>query len=152
MVSEFVVGAAWLLTVGKRAASPSPPLPFTGLAPRKPLAEPPDPHPEGDGFIALRRAGGIVRAAGGRGRLTLSALGVSLLVASCASFQPPVAGDHESVKYQADLAKCRAQAEKHAAQVANATPSSAARALFSSDQPEHDELTACMVGRGYRRL
>ena len=73
------------------------------------------------------------------------------LLASCASYDPPVAADHHSVKYQADLAKCHAQAAKRANQQANATPSSAIRALFASDRPEHDDETTCMIGRGYAR-
>ena len=75
-----------------------------------------------------------------------------VLLAGCASFQPPVSGDHASAKYQADLGKCRTQAAKHASQIANATPSAAFKSMFSSDRPEHDEETACMVGRGYPRL
>ena len=77
---------------------------------------------------------------------------LSLLLAGCASFDPPVGGNHTAAKYQADLAKCHAQAEKRASQIANATPSSAVKALFASDQPEHDDETSCMVARGYSRL
>ncbi len=75
-----------------------------------------------------------------------------LLLAGCAGFDPPVGGNHQSAKYQADLGKCHAQAEKRASQIANATPSSAVRALFTSDQPEHEDETTCMVARGYPRL
>ena len=74
-----------------------------------------------------------------------------LLLAGCAAYQPPVGGDHQSAKYQTDLAKCHTQAAKRASQVANATPSSAMLALFASDKPEHDDETACMIGRGYPR-
>ena len=77
---------------------------------------------------------------------------LGLLLAGCAGFDPPVGGDHHSVKYQADLQRCHTQAEKQASQIANATPSSAVRALFTSDQPEHDSETTCMVARGYPRL
>ena len=77
---------------------------------------------------------------------------LGLLLAGCASFDPPVGGDHKSAKYQADFAKCHAQAEKHASQIANATPSSAINALFASDKPEHEDEANCMVGRGYSRL
>ncbi len=76
----------------------------------------------------------------------------AVLLAGCAAFQPPVGGDHASAKYQADLVKCRTQAAKHATQIANATPTSAVKAMFTSDRAEHDEATACMVGRGYPRV
>ena len=76
---------------------------------------------------------------------------VGLLLAGCASFDPPVGGDHTSAKYRSDLAKCHAQAEKRASQIANATPSSAVNALFASDKPEHDDESNCMVARGFPR-
>ena len=73
-----------------------------------------------------------------------------LLLAGCASYDPPVAADRGSARYQADLARCHRQAEKRADQVANASPSSAVKALFTSDAPEHQDETRCMVSRGYK--
>jgi hypothetical protein len=75
-----------------------------------------------------------------------------LLATACASYDPPVAGDRHTPKFQADLDRCRRQAAKNAAIKANATPQSSVRALFQSDDAEHADLVSCMKFRGYKPL
>lgn len=74
---------------------------------------------------------------------------VCLLVAGCARYDPPVAGDHSSPKYAADLVKCRKQAALLASKKANATPQSAVMAVFDSGDAERTNVLTCMQGRGY---
>ena len=72
-----------------------------------------------------------------------------VLLAGCASYDPPVAGDHASVKYRADLVRCRKQASTAASRKANATPQSAFMALFDSGDQERQDVLTCMQARGY---
>ena len=72
-----------------------------------------------------------------------------LLVAGCAAYDPPMAGDHAATRYQLDLQRCRRQAATAAARIANATPQSAIRSAFSSDEPERADIRNCMQSRGY---
>ena len=77
-------------------------------------------------------------------------LALPLLLAGCAGYDPPMAGDHAAPRYQADLLKCRKQADVKARQVSGASPQSAIRAVFASDAPEHRDVAACMQSRGYK--
>lgn len=72
-----------------------------------------------------------------------------LLVAGCAGYDPPMAGDHTTVRYQTDLRRCRKQADSKATRAANATPQSSIRAVFESDDPERHDVVVCMQSRGY---
>jgi hypothetical protein len=78
---------------------------------------------------------------------TIFALG---LLAGCASYDPPMTGDHSTVKYQTDLQRCRKEASGIATRAANATPQSAIKALFASDDPERKTVQTCMQSRGYK--
>jgi hypothetical protein len=73
-----------------------------------------------------------------------------LLLAGCASYDPPMLGDHTTAKYQTDLQRCRKVAEGKADRAANATPQAAIRSMFASDEPEREDLTSCMRSRGYK--
>ncbi len=73
-----------------------------------------------------------------------------LLLAGCASYDPPMLGDHTTAKYQTDLQRCRKMAEDKAARAANATPQAAIRSMFASDAAEREDLTNCMKSRGYK--
>ena len=73
-----------------------------------------------------------------------------LLLSACAAYDPPVTGDHTAFRYQTDLQRCRKQADAAAARTANATPSSAVRAVFTSDEPERQQIRSCMQSRGYQ--
>ena len=79
----------------------------------------------------------------------LSVLVALLLLGGCAAYDPPMAGDHTAMRYQADLQRCRKQASADAARVANATPQSAIRALFTSNEPQREQVRTCMVARGH---
>ncbi len=75
---------------------------------------------------------------------------ILLGLAGCASsYDPPVAGDHAALRYQTDLQRCQKQASAAATRIANATPQSAVRALFTSDAPERKQIQDCMQSRGY---
>ncbi len=73
-----------------------------------------------------------------------------MLLAGCASsYDPPMQGDHKAIRYQTDLQRCQKQASAIASRTANATPQSAVRAIFASDEPERANLRSCMESRGY---
>lgn len=72
-----------------------------------------------------------------------------LLLAGCASYDPPMAGDHTTQRYQADLQRCQKQTSASAARVANASPQSAIRAMFASDEPQREQVRTCLQSRGY---
>ena len=74
---------------------------------------------------------------------------LAILPAACANYDPPMAGDHTAPRYQADAARCRKQASAAAARTANATPQSALRAAFASDEPQREAVRSCMQSRGY---
>ncbi len=73
-----------------------------------------------------------------------------LCLAGCAAYDPPMAGDHATFRYQTDLERCRKQADATAARAANATPTSAIRAVFASDEPKRQQIRSCMQSRGYK--
>lgn len=73
-----------------------------------------------------------------------------LLLAGCAAYDPPMVGDHTTLRYRQDLDRCRKQASAAATRAANATPQSAIRAVFASDQPARQQMIECMQSRGYR--
>jgi hypothetical protein len=71
-------------------------------------------------------------------------------LAGCASsYDPPMQGDHTATRYQTDLQRCQKQATATATRAANATPQSALRAIFASDEPERADMRSCMESRGY---
>ncbi len=78
-----------------------------------------------------------------------STVALALLLAACASYDPPFAGDHGAARYRTDLQRCQKQASAKATRAANATPQSSIRALFASDAPERQDMVACMQSRGY---
>ncbi len=82
--------------------------------------------------------------------LRLVAAAALLCLSACASYDPPMAGDHAAFRYQTDLDRCRKQADTAALRSANATPTSAIRALFSSSEPQRQQIRSCMQSRGYQ--
>ena len=76
-------------------------------------------------------------------------LALVILVAGCASYDPPVDGDRGSAKYKADLTRCQTDASKAASRKANATPQTAFMAVFDSGKQERQDVTACMLARGH---
>lgn len=76
-------------------------------------------------------------------------LTAALLLGACA-YDPPTKGDHDTVKYKSDLAKCQKQAAKTAAYTSGATPQAAIMSVFGSSEPEHQDIRTCMQSRGYR--
>ena len=76
-------------------------------------------------------------------------LAAALLLAGCSGYDPPMAGAHDTVRYQTDLRRCRKEADAKATRLANRTPETAAVALFSSDEPERQDVLACMKTHGY---
>ena len=71
------------------------------------------------------------------------------VLAGCSAYDPPLAGDHDTVRYQTDIRRCRKNADATATRKANATPQSAAMAVFASGEPERQDVIACMKARGY---
>ncbi len=84
-----------------------------------------------------------------RQRMRAITLSAGLLLTGCAAYDPPVVTDHASPKYQAALARCQKQAATAASKISGATPQSAIKALFSSDEPERQDVRTCMKGKGY---
>ncbi len=76
-------------------------------------------------------------------------IALALLLAGCAAYDPPLAGDHAAAGYRSDLKRCRKDVDAEVSRKANASPSSAVAAMFASDKPEHDQVLACMEARGY---
>ena len=76
-------------------------------------------------------------------------IAVLVLLAGCGSYDPPVTGDRDNSKFQADLIRCRKQASTAASRKANATPQSLAASFFDSGDQERKDVKTCMQGRGY---
>ena len=74
----------------------------------------------------------------------------AVLLAGCAAYDPPLAGDHAVPRYQTDLQRCRKDAQARADRKANATPGSAFNAIFTSDEPVRQDIRTCMQARGYK--
>ena len=81
--------------------------------------------------------------------MRLHALWATLLLTGCAGYDPPVAADHASLRYGTELTRCQKQAAAGASKLAGATPQTAIRALFASNEPERQDVRACMNGKGY---
>ncbi len=77
------------------------------------------------------------------------AIATLLVLAGCASYDPPMQGDHSTARYKLDLQKCQKEASATATRAANASPQSALLAVFQSREPERADIRTCMVSRGY---
>ena len=72
------------------------------------------------------------------------------LLGGCVNYyDPPVQGDHDAPKYEADLKKCRKQVNLPANRIANATVGSSIRSIFKSDDPQRRDIEKCMQEKGY---
>ena len=77
-------------------------------------------------------------------------LAVLIALTGCAApYDPPVAGDRASAKYQAEILRCRKAADAAATKKANATPQTAVASLFQSPDQEHQDVTLCMQQHGF---
>ena len=77
------------------------------------------------------------------------AIAALLVLSGCAAYDPPMAGDHTTQRYQLDLQRCHKQVDTAAARAANATPQSAIRSAFASEEPGRAQMRSCMQARGY---
>jgi hypothetical protein len=82
-----------------------------------------------------------------RAVLLIPALLISL--SGCASYDPPIRGDHMSDQYKADLAACRTSSS-HTVYIKNAdNPWSWMISPITGPRMRRTELRTCMVGKGY---
>ncbi len=81
--------------------------------------------------------------------LAATVAGASLLAGCGGAYDPPLAGAHDTVRYQTDIRRCRKQADATATRRQNATPQSAVAAIFESGEAERQDVVTCMKGRGY---
>ncbi len=81
------------------------------------------------------------------------ALIISMLLlavsAGCASYDPPVRGDHTSEKYKTDLEKCRADSTESVRLKNAATPGLWGDILTIRLPSVRAAIRACMAGKGY---
>jgi hypothetical protein len=71
------------------------------------------------------------------------------LSAGCASYDPPVRGDHTSEKYKTDLEKCRADSTESVRLKNAATPGLWVISPFTGPPAVRAAIRACMAGKGY---
>jgi hypothetical protein len=70
-------------------------------------------------------------------------------LSGCASYDPPIRGDHTSEHYKSDLAACRTSSS-HAVYLKNAdNPWSWIISPITGPRMRSAELRTCMVGKGY---
>ena len=72
-----------------------------------------------------------------------------MCLAACSVPDPPLAGDHSTPKYQADITRCRSEAAAKARRRQNATPQALIMSAFDSGKAEQADVLACMQARGY---
>jgi len=82
-----------------------------------------------------------------RTSLTVSFLLVAL--GGCASYDPPVQGDHTSEKYKTDLEACRTTSRETVRLKNAATPQSWIISPITGPPEVRAAIRACMTGKGY---
>jgi hypothetical protein len=89
------------------------------------------------------------RLTGGLPGRPIAVLMLALSLASGCAYDPPVAGDRNSAKFQADLTECRGVAEKaaHHAVISRFLPFISYP--VSLPLKERAETRKCMTGKGY---
>lgn len=87
---------------------------------------------------------------GGGRRARAAALGGLLLVAGGCAYDPPMAGDHRSAKYQADLAACQEIAAKTAHHAVISRGYLFATYPISLPIKTRVATRECLEGRGYK--
>jgi hypothetical protein len=83
-------------------------------------------------------------------RLSRSALVIAiLLVSGCASYDPPVKGDHAAEKYRTDLEACRTSSTE-TVRLKNAdTPWTWIKSPITGPPEVRADIRKCMTGKGY---
>jgi hypothetical protein len=70
-------------------------------------------------------------------------------LAGCASYDPPVQGDHTSEKYKTDLEACRTTSRETVRRKNAATPQSWIISPITGPPEVRAAIRACMTGKGY---
>jgi hypothetical protein len=70
-------------------------------------------------------------------------------VSGCASYDPPVQGDHTSDRYKADLEKCRTVSTEDVRRKNAATPGTWIMSTFTGPPEVRAAIRKCMEGKGY---
>ena len=88
----------------------------------------------------------------GRSQVFRIILTVSFLLGGlggCASYDPPVQGDHSSEKYKTDLETCRTTSQEAVRLKNAATPQSWIISPITGPPEVRAAIRACMTGKGY---
>ena len=88
----------------------------------------------------------------GRVQAYRATLALSFLLSGlsgCASYDPPVQGDHTSEKYKSDLETCRVTSQEAVRLKNAATPQSWIISPITGPPEVRVAIRACMAGKGY---
>jgi hypothetical protein len=72
------------------------------------------------------------------------------LLAGCGDYDPPVAADHDSAGYQADLAACQTSGDAAADRLAKATFPMFVSYPISLPFEQRVQISRCMAAKGYK--
>jgi hypothetical protein len=99
----------------------------------------------------MRRGRGASLPAGfGRWARRWAAAGALALLAGCGDYDPPVAADHDSAAYQADLAGCQTSGDAAADRLAKATFPMFVSYPISLPFEQRVQISRCMAAKGYK--
>jgi hypothetical protein len=70
-------------------------------------------------------------------------------VGGCASYDPPIQGDHTTPAYQTDLDSCRATSSETVRRQNAATPWTWIKSPFTGPPRVRAAIRSCMAGKGY---
>jgi len=70
-------------------------------------------------------------------------------VSGCASYDPPIQGDHSSQAYKADLEKCRTTSTETVRRRNADTPWTWIKSPFTGPPAVRSAIRTCMAGKGY---
>ena len=70
-------------------------------------------------------------------------------VSGCASYDPPIQGDHTSEQYKADLEKCRTISTEDVRRKNAATPGTWIMSAFTGPSEVRAAIRKCIEGKGY---
>ena len=91
----------------------------------------------------------VSRQRGSRRRAVLVVLGALVGVSGCATYDPPIKGDHTSAKYQTDLATCRTSSTEAVRLKNAATLWTWIISPFTGPPAVRAAIRKCMEGKGY---
>jgi hypothetical protein len=85
----------------------------------------------------------------GRIRITLTMMFLVGGLSGCASYDPPVQGDHSSEKYKTDLETCRTTSQETVRLKNAATPQSWIISPITGPPEVRAAIRTCMTAKGY---